>query len=159
MRETQERQIRGVTYKSTPVAARKAAGIGLRLAKIFGPGIASMAAMEDTDENLGMLAGEAAQRIANMIDEEVGIQLIMDILLDTIRIDPETHTKQLLREGLIFDEVFRGNLGEMMLALGFALEVNGFFGPAGIGTLLERVEAMASRMGWQGSRDASTKAS
>lgn len=147
MRETQERTINGATYKSNQIPGRQAARVGVRIVKLFGPGIASLAGVETvSSEQLGKLAGEAAQRIAMMLDEDTGLKLIRDILQETWRIDPDTHQRQELKEDAIFDDVFRGGVVELVKVTAFALEVNNFFGQRGIGPLMERVQAMASRM-------------
>lgn len=164
MRPTQERQIGDALYKSTPVPARKALSIGVRLVRILGPGIAALAGVEDSlpdpereskvalagaidgRPRLAEAAANAAKKLAEMLDEKVVVQLVLDILQCTSR--TMDGRKDELGDARTFDLVFAANLGEMFEAIGFALEVNRFFGSGGTSGFLDRLATLASRAGF-----------
>ncbi len=151
MREPQETEINGATYRSSPLPGRKATLIAARVAKLIGAGAAAAGMLgsngqsdEESDEEAGgRLLAAVVGKIAESLDEHKTLTLIRDILQLTVRIDPDTNDRQDIWQDNVYDEVYGGgNLAELFQAVGFAFQVNGFFGFAGIGTLAKRAASL-----------------
>jgi hypothetical protein len=148
MQAATRKDIDGITYVSQPLPAREALAIGVQLLQVVGPTLATFASEDEreVDARLTAKAGEAAQRLAEMLDDQKVIALVLRILKATERIDPETNQKQQISDGRVFDTVYMANLGEALKAIGFALEVNRFFGQGGIGGVLDRLGSLRTRL-------------
>jgi hypothetical protein len=110
--------------------------------------------MLDEDEaNLGRVMGAAISTLAATLHRTETMELIVDLLHETVRIDPTTKTKQLLSDMAVFDVVFMGKYMEMIQAAVFVIETNQFFGSLDIGMLIERGRTLASQRYSQGSSE------
>jgi hypothetical protein len=156
MLRTDSRTINGVRYESTTLPARKCVRLGSRVLALvlpafgeLGDGLEGVPTLADVGAKLGSgFIGKAASALVTQLHREDIVELILSILADTTRIDPDKKERQAVSDGAVFDAVYAGNLGELVGAVRFALEVNlgDFFAASGIGGLLRRAETTAASM-------------
>lgn len=155
MLKTERREINGVRYESTTLPARKAVRLGTRVLSLVLPAFGELGDGVENLQSLSKLAdaklqagfiGRAAGALVTQLHRENVVELILEILASTLRIDPERNERQQVGDGAIFDAVYAGNLGELVGAVRFALEVNlgNFFAASGIGGILQRAGATAA---------------
>ena len=159
MLRTEKRKIGDVQYESTTLVATKAIGLGTRVLKIILPAIGELGggiaeirkaiATGAEPEILGGGLGKAAVALVAQLDKEDAVELILELLASTTRVDPKTNQRQDVgQDRSLFDTVYAGNLGELLRALQFAMEVSlgSFFGESAIGGLLARADKVMSGM-------------
>jgi hypothetical protein len=154
MLRTDSRTINGARYQSTTLPARKAVRLGTRVLALVlpafgevGQAFEGLTTLADIGSKLGSgFLGKAAMALATQLHREDVVDLILEILKDTVRIDPEKKERQQVADGPVFDAVYAGNLGELVGAVRFALEVNvgDFLAASGIGGVLQRARAMVA---------------
>ncbi len=150
---SEERMINGAAYTTTRFAARRAIALGTRLAKLVAPAIGGLGGgVKIKDGKIADVSSDlipvAINALASQLHEDSIVQLILDLLAQTTRVNPDTRKREDVGTGEIFDNIYAGNLGEMLGALKFAVEVNlsSFFAGSGISGLLQRAAAMTDRL-------------
>jgi hypothetical protein len=154
MLKTERRTINEVAYETTTLPARKAVRLGTRVLALVLPAFGELGDGVEDLQSLSKLAeakmqagfiGRAAGALVTQLHREDVVELILGILASTTRIDPDRNERQAVGEGAIFDDVYAGNLGELVGAVRFALEVNlgNFFAASGIGGILQRAGTTA----------------
>jgi hypothetical protein len=145
--------------------ARRALKISTKLAKIIGPAIGALGDgfnLETGEPVEGQTdsVSKAVKLLVGQIDDTKIESLILDVLQTTVRIDPQSNTRQEVSTPKIFDEIYAGNFAELAGALVFALEVSvgDFFGKGGISGLISRMKTATDKaLSRQGSPTASIR--
>lgn len=153
MLESKEREINGAKYTSTTHPARPAIALGTDILQFIGPALSTLGgAIKIEDGKIVDVKGDVIQLavqalIAQMNSDKV-VSLILRILECTTRVDPVAKKRQEVSKGEVFDVVYAGNLGELVGALRFALEVSigRFFDGSRISGLFAKALAMADRV-------------
>ena len=146
MIETKKKSIDGDEYAVTQFPARRGLNLKIRLVKVLGPALAEAAgalnlsagaaALEQAGINPWFL-GQAVSRLVEGLDSSTG-ELVLELLSQTRKNNRE------LNEAA-FDLEFAGKYLTLYKVLGFVIQVNGFFGQGGIGTMAAALNPMANR--------------
>ncbi len=148
MIETKKKTIDGAEYSVTQFPARRGLGLKLRLIKLIGPALAEAAGALNPANGTNSLMdseidpwiiGRAVSSLVEGLDNDTG-ELILDLLAMTRKNGREL-------SGEVFDLEFAGDYLTLYKVLGFVIQVNGFFGKGGIGTLTAAVQQTAERTG------------
>jgi len=142
--KTRDKKIGDLETSVTELPARRAVRLKTKLIKLLGPSLGKLADgmhefTEETLDNINVTTiGDAIEKLADRLNENDYVDLIMEILQHT-RIGGREVTEEL------FDDVFAGRLDVMYKVVMFTLEVNygSFFGEGGIGHLFQRVRERA----------------
>ena len=136
MIETKKKTIDGAEYGVTQFPARRGLALKLKLIKLIGPALAEAAgalsgnsgtgSFQDTEMDPWFI-GKAVSSLVEGLGEDTG-ELILDLLSMTRK-----NGKELTGE--VFDQEFAGDYLTLYKVLAFVIQVNGFFGKGGIGTL------------------------
>lgn len=153
MIRSEERTINGVAYTATTLPTRKAIDVGTQLIVYLGPafgalgGSMKLAGGEDATINPEVIP-QAVEALVSQMDKGGVVDLILEILQSTTRVDPETNKRQEVSSIPVFDTIYAANFAELLGALRFALEVSvgDFFGESGISSLIDRAKAAADRV-------------
>jgi hypothetical protein len=157
MAETQTREINGHNYEASPLPARRALKLQMRLVKSLGPGLGQMlgavkGSLSDAELDGDALAAGISKLMSELGSPDEAAQLLVDMVAGVVRdnvvITPKT-----------FNAQFQGTLLDVYKVAGFVLEVNygDFFGEAGIGGLGEMIKEKIASLP-NASPPASTKA-
>jgi hypothetical protein len=136
--ETKKETIGGHEVAVTQFPARQAIKLKIKLARIFGPGLAELLgsatgegkALSERDIP-GSAFSSAFQRLAEAVDPDLFMSLIEEVLSST-RIDGHEV------DWAVMDQNYAGDLGTLYRIVFFALRVNysSFFEGGGIGNMI-----------------------
>lgn len=120
MRTPQQKTIKGTLYEVTPLGAKLANPVLVRLFKILGPGIANLiASPEAVSLGTASMISELSERLG---DKDV------EVLITTFAPTTLIQTSDMKGPGPLdpqrLDDHFAGNLGEQYLWILFCIEVN-----------------------------------
>jgi hypothetical protein len=141
MAETQTKEINGHNYEASPLPARRALRLQMRLVKSLGPGLGQMlgavkGSLSDSEIDGDALGNGVAKLMSELGSPDEAAQLLVDMVTSCVRRDGSELTPK------TFNVHFQGSLLEAYKVAGFVLEVNygDFFGEAGIGGLGEMIK-------------------
>jgi hypothetical protein len=150
--ETKDKEIDGRAVKVSQFPGRRGLSHLTRLVKIVGPAIGALvgktsgAVTMDTEVSVD----GAVRALMEQLDAQGTVDFVMELLSCT-RLDG----KEI--KDAVFDMEFAGNYMLLAHILTYVLEVNysSFFGPNGIGNLVEKVQQVTSAKSLTGSTPAS----
>ena len=132
------REINGANYTVQQFAARRGLALKTKLIKLIAPSAFALIGgakaqggnLIDADIGADVLSKSIKTMLDNLGDSADVERLVFEILSNTRRNNAQI-------DGLLFDDVYAGNYGELFKAVFFVIEVNygSFFRDMGIGNL------------------------
>lgn len=132
------REINGATYTVQQFVARRGLALKTKLIKLIAPSAFALIGgakaqggnIIDADIGADVLSKSIKTMLDNLGDSADVERLVFEILSNTRRNNAQI-------DGLLFDDVYAGNYGELFKAVFFVIEVNygSFFRDMGIGNL------------------------
>lgn len=126
--KTQERQINGADYSSTPLDPELGLSVSSRILKLVGAAAVPLlrSASAGDDAVADDASGAALQAIATNLEDRAVVKLVRDLLSQTVR--RKDGVKFTLSSQADFNNAYRANYMELLQAAAFAIEVNRFLG-------------------------------
>lgn len=135
--ENREREIDGRAVAVSHFPGRRGLSILTRLVKLVGPALGALVGTTSQTVNLDteVSVDAAVKALMEQLDAKGTVDFVMELLTCT-RLDGKEV------KDAVFDMEFAGNYMLLVHVLAFVLEVNysSFFGPNGIGNLVEKVQ-------------------